>query len=69
MIRMGKCGNQLELQHRMCKGDVAFIPARTWHNVMNMGRSSLNLSSVYAPPKHRRGTVHHAKADAEKEED
>lgn len=52
----------------MCKGDTVFIPAGTWHNVVNIGRNALKLSSVYAPPNHRRGTVHYTKADAERDE-
>lgn len=35
-------------------GEGAFIPAGTWHNVKNIGRCALKLSSVYAPPHHRK---------------
>ena len=34
------------------EGDVLFIPAGTWHNILNTGNSSLKLSSIYAPPHH-----------------
>ena len=68
VVKMGKCVNQLDFQQNMCKGDAVFIPAGTWHNVVNIGRNPLKISSVYAPPNHRRGTVHYTKSDAEREE-
>ncbi|MCL2873387.1 MAG: cupin domain-containing protein [Defluviitaleaceae bacterium] len=41
-----------------------FIPANTWHNVVNTGKRPLKLISVYAPPHHPFGTVHETKIDA-----
>ena len=67
-VKIGKCKNQLDFQQNICKGDAVFIPAGTWHNIVNTGRNVLKVSSVYAPPNHRRGTVHLTKADAEREE-
>lgn len=67
-VKIGKCENQPELQHNLREGDAVFIPAGTWHNIINTGRNDLKVSSVYAPPNHRRGTVHRTKADAEREE-
>lgn len=68
VVKIGKCVNQPDFQQNMCKGDIVFIPAGTWHNVINIGRNALKISSVYAPPNHPRGTVHLRKADAEKED-
>lgn len=46
--------------------DYAFIiPAGKWHNLTNIGSSSLKLYSIYAPPQHPLGTVHQTKSDAE----
>ena len=44
-----------------------FVPAGTWHNVMNTGRTPLKVSAIYAPPHHLAGTIHRTKADAERE--
>ena len=41
-----------------------FIPAGTWHNVINTGNIPLKLYSIYAPPNHPFGTVHTTKAAA-----
>lgn len=65
-VKIGKCVDQFDFQQNICKGDAVFIPAGTLHNIVNIGRNVLKLSSVYAPPNHRRGTVHLTKADAEK---
>ena len=68
-VVMGRCKHQMDFQCNVVRGDVICVPAGIWHNVMNMGRSPLKLSSVYAPPKHPRGTVDHTKAEAEMRED
>ena len=46
-----------ENRYRLCSGDSMFIPAGTWHNIVNTGRCALKLSSIYAPPHHPRCTV------------
>lgn len=69
VAKIAGCGNQPDFHQRMCKGDAIFIPAGTWHNVVNTGKDSLKLSSIYAPPHHRRGTVHRTKADAQRAEE
>ena len=40
------------------------IPAGTRHNITNTGHKPLKLYTIYAPPHHPDGTVHHTKADA-----
>ncbi len=68
VVKIGECANHPDFQQNMCQGDAVFIPAGTWHNIVNSGRNTLKVSSVYAPPNHRRGTVHFTKEDAEREE-
>ena len=65
LVKMGDCERQLDYQKKVCMGDVIFVPAGTWHNVINIGRSPLKLSSVYAPPHHPAGTIHRTKEEAE----
>lgn len=67
-VRMGKCKNQTDFQENMCQGDAVFIPAGTWHNVVNTGRNDLKVSAIYAPPNHPAGTIHRTREDAEREE-
>lgn len=68
IVKMGKTKERLEFRQEMQKGDVAFIPAGAWHNIINTDWIPLKVSSVYAPPNHPKGTIHPTKADAEKEE-
>ncbi|MGN0326521.1 MAG: cupin domain-containing protein, partial [Lachnospiraceae bacterium] len=65
---MGREESSLNLQANLNTGDAVFVPAGTWHNIINTGRSPLKLSSVYAPPHHKHGTVHRTKEEAAREE-
>ena len=62
-VQMGSSQNALYYQKRVSAGYVVFIPAGTWHNVINIGDCPLKLYSVYAPPHHPHGTVHKTKED------
>jgi mannose-6-phosphate isomerase-like protein (cupin superfamily) len=51
---------------RIRSGDAVLIPAGARHNIVNTGKGSLHVYTLYAPPEHRDRTVHPTKADAEK---
>ena len=46
-------------------GSAIIVPAGARHNVINEGNIPLQLYTLYAPPHHRDGVVHHRRADAE----
>jgi mannose-6-phosphate isomerase-like protein (cupin superfamily) len=46
-------------------GDVVVVPAGTPHNFLADTGQALKLFTIYAPPHHRPGTIHHTKADAD----
>ena len=46
-------------------GYAVVVPAGMLHNIINTGSAPLNLYTLYAPPNHRDGVVHHTRADAE----
>jgi mannose-6-phosphate isomerase-like protein (cupin superfamily) len=50
-------------------GFAVLIPAGTNHNIINTGSVQLKLYSLYAPPNHRDGVVHHTRADAETDDE
>lgn len=67
-VYMGRNEQNLNIQKRI-NGDFAImVPAGIWHNVKNIGNTSLKIYTVYAPPHHQRGTVHETRKVAEEQE-
>ncbi len=64
LFQMGEKEEEVSYQQWLVPGDGIFVPAGTWHNIINVGDCPLRISSVYAPPHHPRGTVHQTKQDA-----
>ncbi len=48
-------------------GSAIVVPAGARHNVINTGKDSLQVYTLYAPPQHRDKVVHHTKADAQRD--
>ena len=46
-------------------GFAIVVPAGAKHNIVNTGTAPMKLYTLYAPPNHRDGVVHHTRADAE----
>ena len=46
-------------------GFAILVPAGTNHNIINTGDEPLKLYTIYAPPNHRDGVVHHTRLEAE----
>jgi mannose-6-phosphate isomerase-like protein (cupin superfamily) len=46
-------------------GFAVIVPAGMNHNIINTGSVPLKLYTLYAPPNHRDGVVHHTREDAE----
>lgn len=65
LVNMGKNKNNLNFQARASDDFAIIVPAGTWHNIINIGKTPLKLYSIYAPPKHPFGTVHKNKPAAD----
>jgi len=63
LVQMGSSQEALDFQRNICAGSAIFIPAGTWHNIINTGSRPLRLNSVYGPPHHPHGTIHKTKED------
>ena len=50
-------------------GFAVLVPAGTNHNIINTGSVPLKLYTIYAPPNHRDGVVHHTRAEAETDDE
>jgi len=46
-------------------GFAIVVPAGARHNIINTGTAPLKLYTIYSPPNHRDGVVHHTRAEAE----
>lgn len=46
-------------------GFAVVVPAGAKHNLVNTGKGPLKLYTLYSPPNHRDGVVHHTRAEAE----
>lgn len=65
LVKMGKCKDDLDCEQKLNNNCAILVPACTWHNIINIGRVPLKLSSIYAPPKHPFGTAYRTKEEAE----
>ena len=50
-------------------GFAVLVPAGTNHNIINSGSVPMKLYTLYSPPNHRDGIVHHTRAEAEKDDE
>ncbi len=58
------------VKHRVRDGSGVIVPAGALHNVTNTSkRLPLKLYTIYSPPEHKDGTVHHTKAAAMRQEE
>ena len=51
-------------EHTLSAGMAAIVPAGVAHNVINVGTGSVKLYTLYSPPNHPMGTIHHTTAEA-----
>lgn len=65
LVMMGEDKNNLCYQQRVCEDYAIFVPAGTWHNLINTGNIPIKLYSIYAPPNHPHGTIQVTKEDEE----
>lgn len=64
-VVMGPAEDNLDQEWEAEDDWAIFVPAGTWHNIINDGDDPLKLYSIYAPPEHPAGTVHKDKAESD----
>ncbi|MFP7494356.1 cupin domain-containing protein [Terribacillus saccharophilus] len=64
LVQMGARRENLYYQQYVQDDFAIFVPAGTWHNVINTGYRPLKLYTIYAPPEHPFGTIQQTKQDA-----
>ncbi len=68
LVMIGNSRDALNERIKVNKDSAIFIPAGTWHNIINCGRTPLKLYTIYAPPHHPHGTIHRTRQEAEESE-
>lgn len=70
-IEEGMCSVMIDGNTYQAKaGDAFLVPSGAKHNVINTSaKDPLKLYTIYAPPHHRDGVIHAAKADAEQDDE
>jgi len=58
-----------DVEHELADGSAVVIPAGANHNVVNTGEADMKLYTIYTPPEHRDGVIHHTKPEAEADEE
>ena len=64
-VYMGNSKQCVTCFGRADQNSAIIVPKKTWHNIINVGRTPLKLYSVYAPPEHPFGTIHKTKLDSD----
>ena len=67
-VYFGDAKDRLRFVGEVGGNNAIFIPAGTWHNIVNSGGRPLKLISVYAPPNHPYGAYQSTKIDERKPE-
>ena len=58
-----------DVPHPIEDGSAIVVPIGTKHNIVNTGKDSMKLYSLYMPPHHKDGTVHETRAQAESDDE
>lgn len=64
-VTLGPRQDKIDETHQLAGDWAVIVPGGTWHNVINTGETPLRLYSLYAPPEHADGVIHHTKAEAD----
>lgn len=64
-VYMGESKQCVQQIGKINPNSAVVVPSGTWHNIINACGCPLKVYSVYAPPKHKVGTVHKSKLDSD----
>lgn len=64
-VVMGTSEDNLDFEKDVEDDFAIFVPAGTWHNIINTGDKPLKLYSIYAPCEHAKGTIHETFEEAQ----
>lgn len=53
-VKMGKDKDHLTVDQEIHPGEAVVVPDNTWHNVINAGKQTMKVFSIYSPVKHQK---------------
>lgn len=53
-VKMGKDKDHLTVDQEIHPGEAVVVPDNTWHNVINAGKQTMKVFSIYSPVKHKK---------------
>jgi mannose-6-phosphate isomerase-like protein (cupin superfamily) len=68
-LQMGPAQDKLTFEKEVSDGWCILVPAGTWHNVTNIGKTPMQVYAIYAPAHHKPGKVQATAAEAEADKD
>lgn len=68
-VQMGAAKDDLTFEREVSDGWYILVPAGTWHNITNIGRTPMGVYTIYAPTHHAPDKVQATAAAAEADKD
>lgn len=68
-VQMGGSKDKLTFDKEVSNGWCVLVPAGTWHNITNTGKTPMQVYTIYAPAHHKPGKVQATAAEAEADKD
>ena len=65
LVQMGTAKDELTFEKEVSNGWCVLVPAGTWHNITNTGKTPMQVYTVYAPAHHAPDKVQATAAVAE----
>lgn len=64
ICKMGPEKTKYTFERTLKEDDAIFIPANTWHNIINTGSEPLRLYTIYSGAQYAEGTIHKTRSEA-----
>ena len=65
LVKMGAVKDKLTFEKEVSNGWCVLVPAGTWHNIKNIGKTPMQVYTIYAPAHHAPDKVQATAATAE----
>jgi mannose-6-phosphate isomerase-like protein (cupin superfamily) len=64
-VLMGDSEENITFDEEVSDDWAIFVPAGSWHNLLNTGETDVKVYSIYSPPEHPKNTLHLTFEDSE----